>query len=219
MKYHDLGLLVVIVAFLLLFGLWVWPRLWKSWQARTRSKGAITRDEGFDGPSHPIDRTPPPRQGSVTGQVRGFRESAEVEYCNFYDNRSLIVWNFYLERYVGNERQMPIPVQMHGVAFTSPLENGDEVELHLGWWGLQPGATARPPVLTNLTSGALVVARTKRKFMEHVKAFENFMKFTVGCLFWLGVLSLVLWLLANPQAIERYRNAANVPTQQKGNSP
>jgi hypothetical protein len=197
MQPIDAALLMTLVGGTLL-ALWILLLPQKG-----RPGDSLAGGEGFIGPTaRKAPRRPLRRAGKVVGVVRAFREYTETERSNFYPERTIIVWNFYVERYVGNHREMSIPVQMRGVSFSSSVADGDDVELSLGW-GLRKGGTARPRSVMNRTSGARVIACYDRTLMESLIALGNVVELVLGVLFFVMILVVliagVVWLVSTRQ--------------------
>jgi hypothetical protein len=95
------------------------------------------------------------RTSLVQGEVRGFQNRNETREPG---HRTQIVWTFRVERYdAGGNRQPPVPVEMRSRSFEGFINEGDRVELP-GYY--REGQLVRPRKLRNVTTGAMVRARS-----------------------------------------------------------
>lgn len=115
--------------------------------------------------------------GTVVGEARFVQQRTE----HMGEDASRTIWSFRLQQYdsAGNALR-PVPVEMRGIAFEGSLAEGDQVRVSGRW----RGGTLRADRLENLTTGALVRAKSYKGLM--VVALVVFLIFA-GLLAWWAI--------------------------------
>jgi hypothetical protein len=116
-------------------------------------------------------------KATLVGEVHLMQQRTE----HMGEDSSRTIWSFRLVRYdPGGNALRPVPVEMRGIAFEGSLAEGDQVRVAGRW----RGGTLRAEQLENLTTGALVRAKSYKGLM--IAALVVFLIFA-GLIAWWAI--------------------------------